>query len=286
MRILLVCLLILLSTVVIAESEYGIQTDLEFENGEFEFTRLTLARGGSHYHEPNDMTPKIVFRLFDNQCKILDEYDRWFPEEKVWDGPLTDWDDTGRIQDHYREWGLTFAAFNYDLSVSHIAQHGMAQIVQVDTQLMSPACLGKKFKAREFGGANPFQVPDDEHRMQVQSGLARSKPQGENEPIIVIKAVDGYRLWEGWHRTMSMLRLGDNGRDPGDWTRVKINAWVGSSRKKSMTESRSYRGSRVLYHIGRRPPARVAGTSGVRRGHPPGRLERCRNLSAGRSAEI
>ena len=82
---------------------------------------------------------------------------------------------------------------------------------------------------RKFGSENPYQVPDDEKRMLRQKELVT--PTGNNEPIIVIKRTDGYRLYEGWHRTMNALLIGKNSGTPEQWNRVKIKAWVGSSRK-------------------------------------------------------
>lgn len=86
----------------------------------------------------------------------------------------------------------------------------------------------RNFKEREFGEANPYDVPNDEERVKLQRKLA---VQGTNEPIIVVKRIDGYDLWEGWHRAMSILKLGDNGVTFSEWNKVKINAWVGSSKK-------------------------------------------------------
>lgn len=90
----------------------------------------------------------------------------------------------------------------------------------------------RRFKEREFGAQNPYQIPRDEERMQIQSQIAAQKTTGDNEPIIVVEQVDGtFFLWEGWHRTMTILKLGDNGEQCEDWDFVKINAWIGSSRK-------------------------------------------------------
>ena len=37
-----------------------------------------------------------------------------------------------------------------------------------------------------------------------------------------------FRLLEGWHRTMAILSLGDNGeKDPTKWNKIKIKAYVG-----------------------------------------------------------
>lgn len=81
------------------------------------------------------------------------------------------------------------------------------------------------FLERDFGNVNAYMVPDDEKRMSVQKKLAKSK--GMNEPIIVIEQPNGkYELIEGWHRTMSILLLGDNGEDLKNWSKVKIRAFV------------------------------------------------------------
>jgi hypothetical protein len=101
------------------------------------------------------------------------------------------------------------------------------QVLEVNPSDFAPETQ-VRFNERKFGAMNPHGVPDDEQRMQFQARLAKNTQPGHNEPVIVIKAVDGYRLWEGWHRTMNILKLGDNGGPPGAWDRVKINAWVGS----------------------------------------------------------
>jgi len=84
----------------------------------------------------------------------------------------------------------------------------------------------KGFEDREFGDVNSYLVPNDEIRTNQQKKLARKD--GKNEPVVVIQQKDGkYELIEGWHRTMSILRLGDNGEDLKSWKRVKIRAFVG-----------------------------------------------------------
>ncbi len=90
----------------------------------------------------------------------------------------------------------------------------------------------RNFEKRQFGAVNPDRVPRDEERMQVQKRELEGKPQGENEPVILIKRVNGYELFEGFHRTMNLLLRGKNDGPTETWDRVKIKAWVGSSRKK------------------------------------------------------
>ena len=81
------------------------------------------------------------------------------------------------------------------------------------------------FLERDFGNINTYMVPKDEERIETQKKISTSK--GLNEPIIVIKKSNGkYELMEGWHRTMSILLLGDNGEDLKNWDNVKIRAFV------------------------------------------------------------
>ena len=81
------------------------------------------------------------------------------------------------------------------------------------------------FLERDFGNVDSYQVPNDEERTQTQRNIA--KGDGTNEPIIVERKPNGkYELIEGWHRTMSILLLGDNGEDLKNWDKVKIRAFV------------------------------------------------------------
>ena len=82
---------------------------------------------------------------------------------------------------------------------------------------------------RKFGDANPGQVPDDEARTDFQRKLANKLKPGTNEPVIMLNNGNEYRLLEGWHRTMAILSLGNNGdSDPNKWNKVKIKAWIGT----------------------------------------------------------
>lgn len=81
------------------------------------------------------------------------------------------------------------------------------------------------FLERDFGNVDSYLVPNDEERMKTQKKLAKSS--GMNEPIIVERKPNGkYELIEGWHRTMSILLLGNNGEDLKNWDEVKIRAFV------------------------------------------------------------
>ena len=86
----------------------------------------------------------------------------------------------------------------------------------------------KTMMQRKFGNANPGNVPDDEERTEFQRKLAKKLKPGTNEPVIMLNKGKEFRLLEGWHRTMAILSLGDNGdKDPTKWNKIKIKAWVG-----------------------------------------------------------
>jgi len=87
----------------------------------------------------------------------------------------------------------------------------------------------KTMKQRKFGNANPGNVPDDEERTEFQRKLAKKLKPGTNEPVIMLNKGKEFRLLEGWHRTMAILSLGDNGeKDPTNWNKIKIKTWIGT----------------------------------------------------------
>lgn len=87
----------------------------------------------------------------------------------------------------------------------------------------------KTMMQRKFGNANPGNVPDDEERTEFQRKLAKKLKPGTNEPVIMLNKGKEFRLLEGWHRTMAILSLGDNGeKDPTNWNKIKIKAWIGT----------------------------------------------------------
>ena len=87
----------------------------------------------------------------------------------------------------------------------------------------------KTMMQRKFGDANPNKVPDDEKRIEYQRKLAKKLKPGTNEPVILLNKGNEYRLLEGWHRTMAILSLGNNGEtNPIDWNKIKIKAWIGT----------------------------------------------------------
>ena len=83
----------------------------------------------------------------------------------------------------------------------------------------------RAFEQRDFGKVNAYEVPDDEERMDTQMNMRRDD--GKNEPVILLQNPDGkYKLMEGWHRTMSILQMGDNDEGYGNWDKVKLRAFV------------------------------------------------------------
>ena len=107
------------------------------------------------------------------------------------------------------------------------------QVITVNLGDFSPDTR-RRIMERQFGSSNPYQVPRDEERMATQKKLATGT--GENEPIIVVKRVDGYELHEGWHRTMNLLKVGMNDGPPETWNKVRIKAWVGSGQPRVVTK--------------------------------------------------
>ncbi len=102
----------------------------------------------------------------------------------------------------------------------------------------------RAFQQRDFGKVNAYNVPKDEERMDTQMSMRRDD--GMNEPVIVLINPDGkYELMEGWHRTMSTLKMGDKPMDNyydeddnddlwdeeisteiKDWDKVKLKAFI------------------------------------------------------------
>ena len=82
---------------------------------------------------------------------------------------------------------------------------------------------------RKFGDANPGKVPDEEKRVKLQRKLAKELKPGKNEPVIVLDRGNELKLVEGWHRTMAILGLGNNGEDdPLNWDEVELRMWIGT----------------------------------------------------------
>lgn len=63
---------------------------------------------------------------------------------------------------------------------------------------------------RRFGFKEAPSIRDDANRMNTQRNLLPQVPTGDNEPIIMVKNGDKYKLLEGWHRTMTYLVFDHN----------------------------------------------------------------------------
>ena len=102
------------------------------------------------------------------------------------------------------------------------------QVLEVDISSFTKPNQ-KTIIKRKFGNTNPGNVPDDEQRIKFQQDLAKKLKPGTNEPVVVLSTGSELKLVEGWHRTMAILSLGNNGEtNPRDWDKVKLKAWVGT----------------------------------------------------------
>ena len=98
------------------------------------------------------------------------------------------------------------------------------EIINVNPNYFDDTTLNAFFD-RKFGKVNTYDVPKDNERMETQMSMRRSD--GNNEPVILLQNPDGkYELMEGWHRTMSILKMGDNGEDVKNWDKVKLRAFI------------------------------------------------------------
>ena len=98
------------------------------------------------------------------------------------------------------------------------------EIINVNPNDFDDTTLNAFFD-RKFGKVNTYDVPKDNERMETQMSMRRSD--GNNEPVILLQNPDGkYVLMEGWHRTMSILKMGDNGEDVKNWDKVKLRAFI------------------------------------------------------------
>ena len=92
---------------------------------------------------------------------------------------------------------------------------------------------------RRFGMREEKQIRNDLFRTNKQKELMLQRGQ-DNEPVCVTSTVKGYKLLEGWHRTMNYLLQGappdqieilrnDYIRNVvfNKWTPVKIKGYVG-----------------------------------------------------------
>jgi len=90
--------------------------------------------------------------------------------------------------------------------------------------LVNPADFSEHSRNRMI--QRNFGVNPDEDSIRIQRQQAKAKGDGSNEPVTIIQTSSGFVLWEGFHRTMSILSVGKNGNDPLKWNKVKLRSWV------------------------------------------------------------
>lgn len=96
-----------------------------------------------------------------------------------------------------------------------------------------------RFTDRRFGMREEKQIRNDAARMAKQKELMAQRGDS-NEPVCVIQTTKGFKLLEGWHRTMNYLLQGappdqleilrsghTNNIDFSKWKPVKIQGYIG-----------------------------------------------------------
>lgn len=127
----------------------------------------------------------------------------------------------------------TFLKGKPDQSFEEIQQHldwlgsitnwKLDSCLEISFQDLSPDTQ-RMMKEREFGNINPYDIPDDETRMDYQKQILVGDC--NNEPVFFISTPEGYELQEGWHRTMTLFsRLPFENNEPQGT--IKIKAWIG-----------------------------------------------------------
>lgn len=97
-----------------------------------------------------------------------------------------------------------------------------------------------RFTDRRFGMREEKQIRNDAARMSKQKELMGQRGEGQNEPVVVLMTMKGFKLLEGWHRTMNYLLQGappdqleilKSGHlhevDFSGWKPVKIQGYIG-----------------------------------------------------------
>jgi len=79
----------------------------------------------------------------------------------------------------------------------------------------------RMMKERKFGSLQHKDIPNDLERSEAAEKVIKTKQLQNMPPVIMVKRMDGYDLWEGWHRTMAAFRLSPDG--------IIVNAWIGST---------------------------------------------------------
>lgn len=125
--------------------------------------------------------------------------------------------------------------------IQGVAWNPKPQVLSVSPQSFDDHTLAV-FERWRFGlSPRNDLVHNDERRFDTQRQLAAERPAGSNEPVVVVRERDRYKLIEGFHRVMSYLLTGAPpdqlqklrsgqplGRnDLSRWRPVNIRAYLG-----------------------------------------------------------
>lgn len=133
-----------------------------------------------------------------------------------------------------------------DKSVSSISGNNKWELKVIEIHpLMFTNDTIQAFLSHNFGSSPDLnnRVKNHSERMKTQSDLALTRTNGSNEPIILVKDNNKYRMQEGWHRLYSYLmqfsappeekQKIENGQinqiNFNAWKPVKIKAYIGNN---------------------------------------------------------
>ena len=132
-----------------------------------------------------------------------------------------------------------------DNAVSSIAgkNNWVLQVVEIHPLNFTQDTIDS-FLNHQFGSSPSLSkgVKNHDERMKTQTALAGERGEGENEPIIMVREGDKYKMQEGWHRLYSYLTKFSappeeqekihNGRsnevDLTVWRPIKVRAYIGN----------------------------------------------------------
>ena len=75
----------------------------------------------------------------------------------------------------------------------------------------------RRIKERQGGTVNPYGIPKDAERHDMQAKLAAQQGGVRDEPVILKKVGNQYELIEGWHRTIQHFKQFPNGYKGPAW---------------------------------------------------------------------
>lgn len=95
-----------------------------------------------------------------------------------------------------------------DSAVSSIAgkNNWKLQVIEVHPLNFTQDTINS-FLSHQFGSSPSLSagVKNHDERMKIQSSLAGERGEGSNEPIIMVRDGDKFKMQEGWHRLYSYL---------------------------------------------------------------------------------